>query len=58
MLWAFHRESAEYLRRFLASAARDHERYRWANFLLHVPDVFLSAKARETVVKRLDRILP
>lgn len=57
VLWAFHRESAQDLRRYLASDDRDREGYRWASFLLHVPSVFLSAKAREGIVKRLDRVL-
>lgn len=57
VLWAFHRESAQELRRYIASNDRNRENYRWEAFLRHVPTEFLTAKARETVVKRLDRIL-
>jgi hypothetical protein len=57
VLWAFHRESAQELRRYIASEQRDRQGYRWELFLRHVPKVFLGAKARETVVKRLDRLL-
>ncbi|MCA9564451.1 MAG: hypothetical protein KC561_13235, partial [Myxococcales bacterium] len=57
VLWAFHRESAQELRDYVASANRNRQGYRWELFLRHVPTVFLTAKARETVVKRLDRIL-
>lgn len=57
ILWAFHRESALELRRYIASENRNRECLRWKAFLRHVPTVFLTAKARETVVKRLDRIL-
>lgn len=57
ILWAFHRESARELRQYIASDDRKREGYRWEAFLRHVPTVFLTAKAREAVVKRLDRIL-
>jgi hypothetical protein len=57
VLWAFHRESAHELRRYIASEDRNRQGYRWELFLRHVPTAFLTAKARETIVKRLDRIL-
>lgn len=57
VLWAFHRESAVDLRTFVASPSRQPKKLRWASFLLHVPTVFLTAKARPTVLKRLDRML-
>ncbi|MBX3204731.1 MAG: hypothetical protein KF764_06665 [Labilithrix sp.] len=57
MLWAFHRESAQELRRYIASEDRNREGYRWKTFLRHLPTTFLTAKARDSVVKRLDRIL-
>ena len=56
-LWAWHRESALELRRYIASTDRGRAGYRWELFLRHVPAVFLAAKARATVVKRLDRLL-
>jgi hypothetical protein len=57
VLWAFHRESAQELRKYLASEDRNRERYRWELFLRHIPATFMTAKARDAVVKRLDRIL-
>jgi hypothetical protein len=57
VLWAFHRESAQELRSYIASEDRDREGYRWELFLRHIPTTFLTAKARDAVVKRLDRIL-
>lgn len=57
VLWAFHRESAEELRKYIASEDRSREGYRWALFLRHIPTPFLTAKAREAVVQRLDRLL-
>jgi hypothetical protein len=57
VLWAYNRESAQELRRYIASEDRSRTGYRWGSFLLHVPTVFLTAKARAAVVKQLDRIL-
>ena len=56
-LWAFHRESAYELNDFLSSKFRDRSKYRWSAFLLHVPSVFKTNKARETVSKQLIRLL-
>jgi len=56
-LWAFHRESVIDLRNYIQAAHRNLEDYRWRAMLRHVPSVFLAAKARKTVVKRLDRCL-
>ncbi len=57
VLWAFHRESAQELRNYIASEGRDRGGYRWELFLRHIPTTFLTAKARDAVIKRLDRIL-
>ena len=57
VLWAFHEESAQELRNYIASDDRNREGYRWELFLRHVPTTFLTAKARDAVVKRLDRLL-
>ncbi len=56
-LWAFHRESAVALRKFIASDDRDPKKFKWCSFLLHVPTHFLHHKARATILKRLDRLL-
>ncbi len=56
-LWAFHREAAIDLRNYVASEHRVRSNYRWEAMLRHVPSAFLAAKARDTVVKRLDRLL-
>lgn len=56
-LWAFHRESANDLRDYLLSKTRDVSKYRWSSFLLHVPTVFKTQKARETVSRQLLRLL-
>ena len=57
VLWAFHRESALELQHYLLSTKRDVSPYRWASFLLHVPTVFKTHKAREAVGKQLQRLL-
>jgi hypothetical protein len=57
VLWAYHRESAQELRSYIASEDRSREGYRWECFLWHIPTAFLTAKARDAVVERLDRIL-
>ena len=57
VLWAFHRESALELREFIASTHRRREGFAWELMLRHIPAAFLSAKARSTVLERLDRLL-
>ncbi len=57
VLWAFHRESACDLYDYLQSKTRDTSKYRWGLFLLHVPTVFKTAKAREAVSAQLLRLL-
>ena len=56
-LWAFDRESAIDLRDFIMSKHRSVENYKWRNFLLHVPSVFLKQGARSNVAKLLNRVL-
>ncbi|MDJ0828607.1 MAG: hypothetical protein QNI92_02080 [Desulfobacterales bacterium] len=56
-LWAFDRESGVALRDYIASSSRDVKDFKWRNFLLHVPSDFKPKKAREYVVKQLDRLL-
>lgn len=57
VLWAFDRESACDLHDFILSRTRDRSMYRWSLFLLHVPTVFKTHKAREAVSKHLFRLL-
>lgn len=57
VLWAFNRESAYELNEFLSSKFRDWSKYRWRAFLMRVPTVFKTHKARETVTKQLVRLL-
>ncbi len=57
VLWAYHRESAVDLMHYVLSKERSRSRYRWSFFLLYVPTVFKVGKARESVVKQLNRLL-
>lgn len=57
VLWAFHRESALELQRYLLSPKRAVSQYRWSSFLLHVPTTFKTHKARAAVTKQLQRLL-
>jgi hypothetical protein len=57
VLWAFHRESALELHQYLLSAKRDVSQYCWSSFLLHLPTVFKTRKARDAVAKQLLRLL-
>lgn len=57
VLWAFHRESASDLRDYLLSTSREVSRYRWSSFLLHVPTVFKTHKARAAVTRHLLSLL-
>lgn len=57
VLWAFNRESACDLHDFILSKTRDISKYRWSSFLLHVPTVFKTLKARELVAQKLFRLL-
>ena len=57
ILWAYHRENAVELLDYLQSKRRDISRYRWSSFLLHLPTLFKSHKARDTIVKQLQKLL-
>jgi len=57
VLWAFHRESAVEIRDFIAFVDRDHAAFKWGTLLIHLPKELLAAKARDGIVKRLDRLL-
>lgn len=56
-LWAFNRESATDLHSFISGDERKVSDYKWRGFLLHIPTVFKTKKAREPVVKKLNRLL-
>ena len=56
-LWAFHEESALVLRDFILAPHRNRSAFRWQNFLMHVPTVFLRHQAREIVARRLNALL-
>lgn len=57
VLWAYHRESAMELEKYLSSTSRDVSKYRWGSFLLHIPTKFKVRKARETVTKQITKLL-
>ena len=58
ILWAFDRDTAIVLLKYIASEDRDRHRYGHRMlFLMKVPSMFLSKKARETVVKKLSAVL-
>jgi len=56
-MWAFNRESARSLRDYIASGDRKLKNFNWQSFLLHIPSVFKQKKAREHLIKLLDRLL-
>jgi hypothetical protein len=45
------------IRDFIASADREPATFKWRKLLLHLPKELLAAKARDGIVKRLDRLL-
>lgn len=57
VLWAFHREHAAALREYVAGTDRTPRRSRYGALMRRVPSTFLEAKARESVVRKLDRLL-
>lgn len=57
VLWAFHRESALELRDFIASEHRDRRNLKWQGFLLKIPGKFLHRGARETISRKLGKLL-
>ncbi len=56
-LWAFNRDSAIDLRDYIGSNTRNISKYRWSSFLLHVPSIFKTHKARGEVTKLINRLL-
>ncbi|MDO3666151.1 hypothetical protein [Acinetobacter higginsii] len=56
-LWAFHREAAIELYHYLTEALRDHKKYRYSFFLLHIPTIFKQKKARQHVTQQLQKLL-
>lgn len=56
-LWAFNRESTVELRDYIQSKSRNYRAYKWSNFLFHIPAIFKKHNARNTVVKKLNRLL-
>lgn len=57
LLWAFNLESAIELRNYIASSSRDRTQYKWQSFLMKVPKKFLLQNARNTVSRRLGKII-
>lgn len=56
-LWAFHRESAVDLKNYIKAQNRELDNFKWQGFLLHIPVIFKQKKARDFIVKHLDRLL-
>lgn len=56
-LWAFDRESAVQLKDFIASNNRNVESFKRQCFLLHIPSEFKQKRAREYIIKQLDRLI-
>jgi len=56
-LWAFHREAAVELYEYLSESLRDHKKYRYSFFLLHIPTIFKQKKARQYVIRQLQKLL-
>ena len=57
VLWAFNREMAAELLRYVRASDRNRRQFRFQAFLMKVPTHFLTAKARETVADRLEKAL-
>jgi len=57
VLWAFDRETAFELHTFIASDDRCRAASKWQAFLRHVPSHFLKQQARDTVTKKLKKLL-
>ena len=57
LLWAFNLESAIELRDYITSPNRDRSGYKWRSFLMKIPKKFLLQGARDTVSKRLGKII-
>ena len=57
VLWAFDREYAAELRNYLAAENRDRRDFKHQSFLMKIPSVFLKAKARAALTKKLGKLL-
>ncbi|GAB5482145.1 MAG: hypothetical protein Pars92KO_19020 [Parasphingorhabdus sp.] len=57
VLWAFNREMATELAAFVESNDRDLEKFRYRSSFMKIPKLFLSAKARSHVVKKLGAMM-
>ena len=57
VLWAFNRDSASELLTYIESEDRTRQNFTYSNFLMKIPTVFLTKKARGTVAKRLTAVL-
>ena len=57
VLWAYNREHAGELLDYIRSTTRNRHDYTFQASLMKVPSVFLSAKAREAVAKKLELLL-
>lgn len=57
VLWAYDQGSANALQAFLLSKSRDLYAHGYSRFLLHIPSIFKTAKARTAVTKALSRLL-
>jgi len=57
VLWAFNYESALDLLNYIKSTDRQRTKYKWGHFLLYIPTVFKTKKARSVIVKRLSKLL-
>lgn len=56
-LWAFNRDHLQSMRDYLASEDRDRSKHAYPLALMKIPGVFLTAKARDALVKKLDKLL-
>lgn len=57
ILWAFDQTSAKELLRFITADDRDFKKFQYRHFLMKVPSHFLKRKARETVTRKLEKLL-
>ncbi len=55
ILWAYNTESTNELNDYLISKSRDRSKYNWRYFLMHIPTVFKTQKAREPISKQLSK---
>ena len=53
ILWAFNRDIAEEILAFIESKDRNFKKFNYRIYLMRIPSLFLSAKARDTIVRKL-----